>query len=697
MNWNKYPFLKLVIPLALGILVGDCIGPMEIPKTILYGVLVGLLFLEVIIHLCLKSYRHRWIAGVFNIVVFFFLGFFRIWVVDWSRMEVGHQPVEARAGYYLAKVAEPPLEKEKSVKVELALVTAGKVMAYFQKTEEVLQLRYGDFVAFKAELEPVPGPKNPAEFDYRKYLARKGVTWRVYLKEGDWWFAGVNEARPVLAFAYRFRERLLQDLQRCGVTEEAFGIAAAILLGYDESLPAQVRQNFVAAGSMHILCVSGMHVGIVYLLASYLLALLGGGRRREAFKKCTLLLLIWFYALITGLSPSVMRSALMISFLIFGELIHRKGFAINSVAASAFVLLLLDPHHLFAMGFQLSYVAVLGILLLQKPIRNLLYFKNKLLEKAWEITAVSLSAQIATLPFTVFYFNQFTPYFWLSNLLLTPLSFAVILLGMTLLIVSWVPLLNMLLGKMVWLLLQLMNHIVASIERLPLSVIKGLYMDRLQFSLALVLLLLFLLFVALRKKRLLMEMLMVLAVFTLTMAWRSERTARQHQLVVYSLRNHTAIDLIEGSSHLLLCDESLPADPGAIDYSLKGYWSQCQLSTNPVCYTLSETMEVPLAVKKGPYLSFGGTLLAFWDPSAVSPCDTPVNVDMLVVRGRQLPDLRRVMQVYKMGLLVIDGSVLERDALEWGRQAEVMGVPCHQIAEGALLYNIENQRNDIFF
>ena len=692
MNWNKYPFLKLVVPLALGILLGDCIGPVELSKTRLYGVLVGLLLLEVFIHLCLKSYRHRWIAGTFNIVVFVFLGFFRIWVVDGSRMEASCPPEEARAGWYLAKIAEPPLEKEKSVRAVLELVGSGKLMAYFQKTEEALQLRYGDWVAFKTALEPVPGPKNPAEFDYRKYLARQGVTWRVYLKEGDWRFTGVNEARPLLAFAYRFRERLLQDLQRCGVTEEAFGIAAAMLLGYDECLPAQVRQNFVAAGSMHILCVSGMHVGIVYLLASYLLSLLGRGRRRESLKRSVLLLLVWFYALITGLSPSVMRSALMISFLIFGELIHRKGFALNSVAASAFVLLLLEPHHLFAIGFQLSYVAVLGILLLQKPICNLLYFKSQLLEKAWEITSVSLAAQIATMPFTVYYFNQFTPYFWLSNLLLTPLSFAAILLGMTLLIASWVPLLNVLLGKTVGLLLQLMNHIVASIEGLPLALIKGLYMDKLQFALALLLLLLAMLFVALRKKRLMMEMLVVSAFFALTLAWRSEQTTRQHQLVIYSLRNHTAIDLMEGRSHWLLCDEDLPADPGAIDYSLKGYWSQCQLSMNPTCYTLSETMEGPMAEKKGPWLSFGGLLLAFWEPEAcVPPCDPPLPVDLLLVRGRQAPDLRRALQAYRMDLLVIDASVSEREAMEWGRQAAAMGISCHQIASGALLYNIENQ------
>lgn len=692
MNWNKYPFLKLVVPLIVGIFLGDSIGPVEIHGVLLYCLLVGMLLLEFVFHKTIKSYRYRWVAGVFNLAVFVFLGFFRIWMMDRSLLEDGQKSAEVVHGYSLAKVAEPPLEKERSVKVVVELVASGKVMAYFQKTEEAMRLRYGDLVAFKAEMEPVPGPKNPGEFDYRKYLERNGITGRLYLKGQDWCFTGVNEASPVYAFAYRFRERLLDDLQRCGVTEEAFGVAAAILLGYDESLPAQVRQNFVAAGSMHILCVSGMHVGIVYLLASYLLGLLGRGRRRDAIKRCALLFLIWFYALITGLSPSVMRSALMLSLIIFGELIHRKGFAINSIAASAFLLLLVDPRHLFAIGFQLSYMAVLGIVLLQKPIQNLLFFKNRFLDKAWEITAVSLSAQLATMPFTVYYFNQFTPYFWLSNLLLTPLSFVVILSGMTLMMVSWMPLVNMLLGKVVWSLLHLMNLIVASIEKFPLSIVKGLYMDKFQCGLALTLLLLLLLFVNLKKKRMLMELLVVAVVFAFVMAVRSERIVHQHQVVFYSLRNHTAIDLVEGTTHLLLYDEGLPADPSAIDYSLKGYWSRCQLSMNPECHVLSESIRTPLAVREGPFLSFGGVLLAFWEPGCVVPsCDPPVEVDVLMVRGKQSPDLRRVKKSYQMDLLVIDASVPAWEAREWVLQAETEGVPCHQIADGALLYNIENQ------
>lgn len=692
MNWNKYPFLKLIVPLTMGIVLGDRLGPPCVHAAVLYGILTGLLLLVFVLHRTVKSYRHRWIPSMVVLLVLFYFGFFRIGVMDQSRQAMVRRDDNRERGYCLAMVGEPPMEREKSVKVVLELVNSGKAMAYFQKTDAVLQLHYGDLLAFKGEMEPVPGPKNPGEFDYRHYLERNGITGRVYLKEGSWFFTGVNEARPLRGFAYRFRGRLLDTLQRCGVTEDEFGIGAALLLGYDESLPAQVRQNFVAAGSMHILCVSGMHVGIVYLLASMLLGLLGTGRRRTMVRQCLLLLLIWFYALLTGLSPSVMRSALMLSFIILGKLIHRKGFTLNSIAASAFVLLCIDPHHLFAIGFQLSYTAVVGIVLLQKPIYQRVYIKNRLLDKAWEVLTVSLAAQIATMPFTIYYFHQFTPYFWLSNLLLTPLSFLVILLGMMLLALSWVPWLNMLLGKAVWTGLYLMNFVVAGIERFPMSLVKGLFMDEIQFFIALTMLLLLLLWASLRKKRLMMELLTVSVLFAFTMAIRSERLERQHRLVVYSLRKHTAIDIIEGTEHVMLCDAGLLTDRGTIDYSLNGYWAQCQLDMNPSCYLLEEEVASDLVLKRGPLLSSQGCLLALWGPGwKAERCEPPLPVDMLLVVGKQKPDLRRVVAAYRMEMLLIDGSVPERDAMEWSRQAESMGISFHQLADGAFLYNIENQ------
>lgn len=699
MNWNKYPFIRLVLALALGVVVYHANWFSVTCDRALFWGLVALLGMAVLLHRLLRSYRYRWVFGVLVVLVFAYVGFCRAWIQDHHGKEISYERLKGAEGWYLARVVEPSVEKEKTFKLILELEgfkgdtvdepVSGRVVGYFQKTGDTMALAYGDLLAFSVPIEEVDPPGNPGEFDYKRYLEHRGITGMVYLKSGDWKPLGVREANPVFAFAYRFRDRLLSVLRQSGITGDEFGVAAAILLGYDESLPAQVRKNYVAAGSMHILCVSGMHVGIIYLLASFLLSFLGRGKRMARVRKLVLLFLIWFYALLTGLSPSIMRSALMISLLIVGELIHRKGFALNSIAASAFVLLLVDPNHLFAIGFQLSYAAVAGIVLLQKPIGDLLLFKNKLLDKIWEITAVSLAAQIATMPFAIYYFNQFTPYFWLSNVFMTPLSFLVILFGMLLLLVSWVPVMGALLGKLVWMLLHVMNGLVSWVEHLPLSLVKGLYMDDLQFVMSLVLLVLLWLFVALRKKRMMMEMLVLSSFFALTLAWRSQRLSCQSYMVVYSLRSHTAIGFVDGFNSVVLCDRGLWSDPSAVDYSLKGHWAEAQLPMNPPCYALDEEFVNEVAVKRKHLVSSHGLLLAFWDPSMkLDGTSGRITVDYLMVREKQKPDLQSVVDSYSIGMLLIDGSVPSYLAQEWARQAEELRIPCRDVHDGAFFVNL---------
>lgn len=692
MNWNKYPFIRLVAALALGIALremreGCVLSPYGL-LLVLAVFILGLLLL----HRVLKTYRYRWIHGVVAIAAFVYLGYCRACL-----QKEGLQPEEynqmMQKGWCVARLDEPPTEREKTLKVILDIVgfendqgtfcAEGKIIAYFQKTNDALRLDYGELLAFQVPIEEIAPPLNPGEFDYRKYLKRRGVTGMVYLKEGDWVPTGVRKTNALFEFAYRFRKRMMEAMLQNGILGDEFGVGAAILLGYDDSLPAQVRHNYVAAGSMHILCVSGMHVGIIYLLASLLLGLLGKSRAAWLIKRIVLLLLIWLYALITGLSPSIMRSALMISMILFGELIHRKGFTLNSIAASAFVLLLINPNNLFAIGFQLSYAAVVGIVLLQKPLANLVFVKNKVLDKIWEITTVSLAAQIATMPFAVYYFNQFTPYFWLSNLLMTPLSFLVILLGMTLLMVSWVPGLNMLVGKAAWFGLHWMNGVVAWIEQLPLSLVKGLYMDGFQFGISLTLLLLLWLFVNLKKKRMMMEMLVLSAVLALSLALQSQKASQQSMLMMYSVRNHTAIVVAQGINSVMICDEGLLAEPSSIDYSLKGHWASVRLSMNPLCFTLEEDFACSLAVKHRNLLSAQGKLIAFWNPDEVGG-GQKLAVDYLLVSGKQKPDLRGIMKSFQVGTLIIDGSVPKYRVKEWIQQAESCHIPYRSLQEGAV-------------
>ncbi len=695
-DWSKYPFVRMLVPLALGIWISVFFSFVRISNGILIIGMLALFAMALVAALTLKRIRLHWLFGAIMGAYLIAAGFALTRCHEAASQKDFFRLAESKAKYYVARVYDYPTERDRNVRMVLQLEhqfgdstpsceVNGKVMAYFEKTDAALALQYGDIVAFPAPIGEVAPPKNPEEFDYKSYLEHKGVTGQVYLKEEDWLDLQQNNANPVYAFSYRFRDVLMASLQRCGVKDKEFGVAAAILLGYDEYLADEVRKDYVAAGSMHILCVSGLHVGIIYLLASFLLGFLKRKKWQKDLKQVLLLFLIWFYALIAGLSPSILRATLMISFVIVGELIRRKGFAINSIAASAFILLCVNPYNLFEIGFQLSYAAVIGIVILQKPIYGLLYLKNKLLDRAWEITSVALAAQLATIPFTVFYFHQFTSYFWLSNLFLTPISFVVVMGGMLLLLVSWIPYVNVFFGYLVWGAIFVMNAVVSWVEGLPFSIIKGLFVSPFEFFLLLTAFLLLLLCVAMRRRRLFIAMLSVLLVFMVSVTLRLYRDKDCRAMTFYSLRQHTAVDFIKDGQHALLADSALMHDPSTVDYSLSGNWTKRHLSQKPEVMDLDADFEGTYVRKKSNLVSFGGKLLALWDgeTNANQMLSYRIPVDYMLVRGRQRPDLQSVMNSYEVGMLLIDATVPHYLTEKWETQARSLDLPYYSVAEGA--------------
>ncbi len=695
-DWSKYPFVRMLIPFAIGIWVSFFVSSFHPSQTTLIAVALALLAVSVMTSLMLKHQRHYWLFGVVMACYLFMSGYSLTQVHKAEAQRAYFRNFEADARYYVARVYDYPTERPNSIRTVLELEyqfcdtlpsrpVSGKIMAYFAKSDTSFSLRYGDLIAVPAPIREVAPPMNPEEFDYRAYLARKGITGQVYLKDEDWLDLQTNDATLLYAFSYWFRDVLLTSLQRSGLSDNEFGVAAAILLGYDDNLADEVRKNYVAAGSMHILCVSGMHVGIIYLLASLLLGFLNQKKWQKALKQALLLAVIWFYALIAGLSPSILRSALMISFVIIGELFRRKGFIINSIAASAFILLCVNPNNLFEIGFLLSYSAVIGIVVLQKPFYSWLVIKNKLLDRIWGITTVALAAQVATIPFTLLYFNQFSTYFVLSNLFMTPISFIVVISGMVLLLVSWIPYLSALVGYLVWGAVYLMNWVVAKIESIPYSIIKGLYISDVEFALLLVALLLLLMMFILLKRSLFIIMLSVLMLMMVSVTVRIYSSENQQGMTVFSLRKHTAIDFVWGREHLLLADSTLMSDASTVDYSLKGVWSKRHLSSQPQMLSFDEDFTNSYLSKKSNLVSFDGKLLAFWDDSLQikESLNFRLPVDYLLVYGVQNPDVQSIVNCYDAKMLIVDGSVPHYLAEKWVSQAQTLGMPYYSVGEGA--------------
>lgn len=702
MPLHRYPFLRLLLPYMGGVLLAE----LALPEFItLFLALVIVSFVLVLTHFFLgKAYSTRWVFGFF-----LSLGLIGVAVLNvqyrrpiFQQYHLANDTNHYQA--YFGRVTDPPVAKEKSTSVQLQLIATlsekgiqplrGNCLVYLSRTEDTVVPAYGQIIGFYPVPQTVPLALNPHQFDYKTYLSRKQVFNQVFLKSEDWFFTSLHRVNPLYDFSFRLRDYLLLSLKDNHLDDDTFGVAAAILLGYDEKLPAWLRQGYTAAGAMHVLCVSGLHVGIVFMFFNFFLGLVfRKGRRVVLVKTLILLSLIWFYALLTGLSPSVQRAAVMISFMLIGKLFRKKGFVLNSMAASAFFILLVDPLVLFNIGFQLSYLAVLGIVLLHKPVYSLLYFKYWLPDKAWEISAVAIAAQLATTPLVLYYFSQFPTYFLVSNLVLVPLSFVVIVAGMALLIFTFIPFIANYLGWLTWGLIYVMNSLITSIESWPAAVLKGNYLNSTEAMLLMLLIALLYLFFVGKKKHTLIPALFSALLILVSISWRNYANHNSRSLVIYGINRHTAIDVIQGNQHLVIVDSALKADPSSLHFNVARNWVVKGLSESPRLVDLDSNVQAPFIHKSGMLLRSCDKTILLWNKDNSRKFawkDADLKTDVLLVSGNVYEKLEDLSQRFNPSVVVIDLSVPGYQATKWKAKATQLGLKVHDIRDdGAFILEEE--------
>ena len=378
----------------------------------------------------------------------------------------------------------------------------------------------------------------------------------------------------------------------------------------------------------------------------------------------------------------------MLSFVIIGDAIGKKGVLLNSLAASAFILLCINPANLFDIGFQLSYVAVIGIVVLQSPISRMFYSKYKIVNKIWEITSVTIAAQIATVPFTIYYFHQFPLYFWLSNLFMTPISSVVIIGGMVMLLVFFIPYINNVVAFLVSKMIFLMNCGVSWIESLPCSIVKGLYINEVQFVLLLLLLLSLLLMVGLKSRKMLFCV-MIMACCFLSVNIVTSIKQRNHKLMVfYSINNMTAVDFIEGRSHVLVSDSAFFNDKSVFSYNVENFLISKGVFNYGKMEFLSDNFDRNFVKKQKSVVIFGEKLIGMSDGSDFfkESLSYKIPVDYMLVYGRKRQSVQTLMNMYSFDNLIIGSDVPFYLTTELIEEATEFGIKYCEIREnGAYL------------
>jgi competence protein ComEC len=415
----------------------------------------------------------------------------------------------------------------------------------------------GELIHFNSRLFPISSSNNPGAFNYQRYMLHEGIRYQLTLKKG---FNILNQQEPTLTImALKMQGWMLEQFRKSGIEGDEFAVLAALTLGNKNYLSNELKSSFSASGAMHVLAVSGLHVGIIYLILKLLLKPLYRIQRMMMFNMFIIIGALWVYAFITGLSPSVLRSCTMFSFITVGEhMRHRTNFY-NILATSVFFLLLVNPNMLYKVGFQLSYAAVASIVFFQPKIITLYQAKNRIIKWLWELTAVSLAAQIGTFPISIFYFHQFPVYFWLSNFVAIPAAGILLYLAFFFFLTLPIGILTPITGWLTGLVVKGLNNAVIFIESLPFSVITGLTSNG--SSLVIMIMIVFSLGWLTMSKRFipLISLLILCLVFSVYSAYLSIRVSRQNVVVFYDTFNNPVISLIEGRKHYYFYSgDSLP-------------------------------------------------------------------------------------------------------------------------------------------
>lgn len=475
------------------------------------------------------------------------------------------------------KILEVPEEKENSIKciVDVRGVNGepamGKALLYFQKSSEANNIKYGDIISLRTNFSEIRPNGNPEEFDYSRYLKIHDIIHQGYVKNGNWRRI-TNDANRFRNWIFGIRQFLDDLLSNAGLSAKNLMVAKALILGAKESLDKQTLRTFSSAGAMHVLAVSGLHVGIVMLLFSFLLQPLKRLPKGRWLFMIVVILLIWFYALVTGMSSSVMRASVMFSFVIIGKEIERESSVYQSIMVSAFFLVLMEPLVIFQVGFQLSYLAVLGIVFLQPKIYNLFYVKFPLIDKIWQISSVSIAAQIATFPLGLFYFHQFPNFFMVSNLIVIPLAFAILFVGLAYFALFWIPYVELAIATLLDFLLSIMNVGVKGVEQLPYSIYWGVSIYWFEVFWIYLIILGFTFAFILRNTKFLLTSMVLTAIFIGFNISEKIKFENTNELVIYNVTDANAIDVFHGRENIFIANQSLLGDQNKLLFHVMHHW-----------------------------------------------------------------------------------------------------------------------------
>jgi competence protein ComEC len=556
---KEIPFLRIGLPLCIGILGGRYFRPdtgllLILAVSAVFGFIISLFF---------NKGQTNLVYG-YSLNTALLVSGALLYSIEKSNLST-LSPVTAD---FLGTVSEYPEEKEKIYRIILKLrcrMTAakterlnGSLLINMKKSPASGSLLPGDMVKIRCKPVEISNRGNPCEFDYKFYMENHGIRYTAFTAEKDILYNIHPRHRKLVHRALIIRERIISMYEQRGIKGERLALIAAITLGQKNLLEPGQKQDFIKAGIMHIMAVSGLHAVILSMLIFSLLFFLKG--KLNFLRIIITVLFLWLFAFITGLTPSVLRAAIMFTFIQAGKIMNRNVNNINSVLASAVVLLTVRPSVVFDAGFLLSYAAVLFILSFYNHLYSVFNFKNWLVDKIWQSAAVTLVAQLGTLSLTISLFNRFPTYFMITNIIIVPLSSLLIIIGCLIPLIFPLKFISQPVASILDLLTGLTGELTEKAASLPFSSIDNIGMGAAESVLLVVFIFLFLKHLINHQLIPLRYPLFILIILTTTVTIRDIYERNSNELIVYNSTGLYTVGIRNGK-HLDLFTDNLKLSP----------------------------------------------------------------------------------------------------------------------------------------
>ncbi len=638
-----------------------------------------------------QKFKLQWLHGVLVLLIILIGGGILCFIKNPNDQTHHYTNVYKDGDAVVATLSEPLQSKHKTYKAN-ATVTAmyrnhqclpatGTIIVYFDKGNSNPLLTFGSQIVFVKSLQNIKNGGNPAAFDYARFLLFQDITAQVYLKKDDYQIVQQEQVSSLQSFLNATRSYVIKTIQTFIPDKKESGVAEALLIGYRNDLDKQLVQSYSNTGVVHIIAISGLHLGMIY---GFVLLLFSSYKNKKWYRfvvPAVALVVLWFFTLLAGAVPSILRSAVTFSFIAIGMFINRRPNIYNTLAASAFCLLVANPFLLWDVGFQLSYAAVVSIILFTRPLYNCLYFQNRLLNKLWQLSCVNIAAQFLTLPLVLYYFHQFPVLFLFNNLLVIPLSEIILFITVLLVVIGKFSLFAVFVGKITGALLWLMNSIIEHTEKLPFSLLSNIKIDVVQALLLYIIIVLLAVWLLYKLPRFFTYALLLFFVFVIYVSVDVWRTAHQHKLIVYNINQHAAIDIVYGRNKICFCDNLLPNDANANSFYLKPARIALRVKND-----FSPTLSFD---KNWLIQSSSKTILILSQPLSAIDLSSKIKADVVILTNSAKLLMSDLIKAVDCSLIVADNNIPLWTVKKWKQDCDSFHVRFHSISQnGALVMNL---------